>query len=243
MKRVAVVLTGLLVSALQGCAQFQRLQFSKFPANPVPGAQKVLVLPFLDYTRSGADGVMLAEVFATEMTRFPGFAPIRPGMVSRFPTDVSEARAVGREAGADAVIVASISSYSPYYPPRLGVALQWFRVEGGAAACAPDQLDLLIRSGRPLQITGAEEGGYVLAVLEEVFDASNLQTRDDIRVYSQVHGMVQEDYPDEGIYLYSTEKFAEFVSYQVIRRMIRFAQTRQPKEVAGGTEVRSGSRS
>ena len=81
--------------------------------------------------RSNQDDVALA--YFTELQQIPGFEVMPPGVVkqwlvaNRVEIDGStDFQQLARRLGVDAVIRGAVTEFSPYYPPRMGLAVDWF---------------------------------------------------------------------------------------------------------------------
>ena len=102
--------------------------------NPAPNLPVVAVAPFRNLSAErAADGRRVALAYATELQQVPGFEVVPVGVVevamtaSRLdPGDPTEAVALAKLIGADAIVVGAVTDYSPYYPPRLGLKAAWY---------------------------------------------------------------------------------------------------------------------
>ncbi len=134
-------LTMLLVSALAGCAAFPDVVRQPQFHNPFPQLHSVAVLPFANQSNEPTvDGELVATIYATQLQQIPGFEVVPVGVVKRALTDGkialegppeaarAELRRLGRLLKVDAVVIGSVTDYSPYYPPRLGLAVDWYAV-------------------------------------------------------------------------------------------------------------------
>ncbi len=128
MKRSAlpVVLFALLAP---GCAVVQ-----VGVTNPIPGLTTVAVAPFLNLSAERAtDGRRFALAYATELQKVPGFEVIPVGVTETAMidakvdlNDVDEVLKLAKVLRVDAVVVGAVTDYSPYYPPRIGLQVNWY---------------------------------------------------------------------------------------------------------------------
>ena len=102
--------------------------------NPFPQISKVAVATFFNASsESTLDGRKFAEAYAAELAEVPGYVVIPVSQV-----DVAmhvyglqleketDARRLAQILGVDAVVVGVVTEYTPYYPPRLTMQVQWF---------------------------------------------------------------------------------------------------------------------
>lgn len=102
--------------------------------NPWPQLRKVAVAPF--YNLSGEPTLnqdAVAEAYFNELQQIPGFEVVPLGVAKRAMhaygirgESAEDFQRLGRLLEVDAVVVGSISDYSPYYPPRLAMSVRWY---------------------------------------------------------------------------------------------------------------------
>jgi hypothetical protein len=117
-----------------GCAAIPEISHEPQVHNPFPQLHRVAILPFFNLSADPTihqDDVALA--YYTELQQIPGFEVMPPGVVKKWlvanrveidgSTDFQE---LARRLGVDAVIRGAVTEFSPYYPPRMGLAVDWF---------------------------------------------------------------------------------------------------------------------
>lgn len=125
----SVGLMALLMVASPGCSTVM-----VSATNPVPGLTTVAVAPFFNLSAEpAADGRRVALAYFGELQKNPGFQVIPVGVVEQAindnnlsmssPADVVE---LARLLNVDAVVVGAITDYRPYYPPQIGLQVQWY---------------------------------------------------------------------------------------------------------------------
>ena len=102
--------------------------------NPIPGLSTVAVAPFLNLSAERAtDGRRFALAYATELQKVPGFEVIPVGVTETAMidakvdlNDVDDVLKLAKVLRVDAVVVGAVTDYSPYYPPRIGLQVNWY---------------------------------------------------------------------------------------------------------------------
>jgi hypothetical protein len=135
----------LLLTALAGCAACPDIVPLPELHNPFPQLRAVAVLPFSNQSNTDptVDGDEVANFDATQLQQIPGFEVVPVGVtrqaiiqhkiVLQGPPEVfrSELRRLGRLLKVDAVVVGSVTDFTPYYPPRMGLAVDWYAMNPG----------------------------------------------------------------------------------------------------------------
>ncbi|MHB0957530.1 MAG: hypothetical protein ACYC0X_25915 [Pirellulaceae bacterium] len=117
-----------------GCAAIPEITHEPQVHNPFPQLHRVAILPFYNLSADptvNQDDVALA--YYNELQQIPGFEVMPPGVVkqwlmaSRIEIDGStDFQLLARKLGVDAVIRGAVTEFTPYYPPRMGIAVDWF---------------------------------------------------------------------------------------------------------------------
>lgn len=102
--------------------------------NPIPGMTTVAVAPFFNLSAEpSVDGRRFALAYFTELQKTANYQVIPVGTVElairENDLDMSspaDAVKLARILDADAVVVGAVTHYNPYYPPQLGVHIQWY---------------------------------------------------------------------------------------------------------------------
>ncbi|MGH7136791.1 MAG: hypothetical protein ACREHD_13695 [Pirellulales bacterium] len=102
--------------------------------NPFPQLQKIAVAPFFNLsTEPTVDGRHVALAYFNELQSIPGFEVIPIGVVEKTLeaqgltlNGPGEARRLAQLLEVDAVVVGAITDYSPYYPPRFALQVEWY---------------------------------------------------------------------------------------------------------------------
>lgn len=121
-------------SLLAGCSLLPDITHQPQVHNPFPQLYRIAVLPFYNQSSDPyVNGIQVAEAYYQELQQVPGFEVLPVGTVVRFleatryePRDGSDFQKLAREMGVDAVVVGSITDFTAYYPPRMGLAVHWY---------------------------------------------------------------------------------------------------------------------
>src|SRR3989304_21209 len=129
----------LLCVMLSGCALLPVMSEKPQLHNPFPQLSKVAVAPFFNLTtESTLDGRRVALAYFNELQAVPGFEVVPVGVVEtamhehqielRSPAD---ARRLAQILQVDALVVGAVTGYSPYYPPRMALQVEWYAANPG----------------------------------------------------------------------------------------------------------------
>jgi len=123
---------GLLASA--GCSLLPEVTCQPVLHNPFPQLTKVAVAPFFNLSDEPTlDGRRFAMAYFNELQLVRGFEVIPVSQVERAMQDYNvplnspeDARRLAQILGVDAVAVGAVTDYSPYYPPRCALHVEWY---------------------------------------------------------------------------------------------------------------------
>jgi hypothetical protein len=107
--------------------------------NPFPQLNKVAIAPFFNQSdEKTVDGRKFALAYFAELQTVPGFEVVPLGVVEEAIIEnqvdlsrPSEARRLAQILGVDAVVIGSVTDYTPYYPPRCGMRVEWYAANPG----------------------------------------------------------------------------------------------------------------
>ena len=102
--------------------------------NPFPQLSRVAVAPFFNLSdEPTVDGRRFALAYFAELQAVPGFEVVPVAVVETAMrkhgielNDPRETRRLAQLLGVDAVVIGAVTDYSPYYPPRCGLQVQWW---------------------------------------------------------------------------------------------------------------------
>ena len=122
-----------------GCAAFPEVREKPSFHNPFPQLARVAIIPFnnqSDVPTLNMDDVTLA--YYGELQAIRGFEVVPVGVVMRALeatggdlSDTQQIRNLGKMLGVDAVVVGSVTDFTPYYPKRMTLAVNWYATNPG----------------------------------------------------------------------------------------------------------------
>ena len=138
--RISVLLAiSALAALLSGCAGIPDRHVLPEFHNPFPQLHRIAILPFFNQsTEPTVDGEAIALAYYNELQAIQGFEVMPIGVTKRYleasrlkPSTGSDFQELARLMRVDAVIVGSVTDYSPYYPPRMGISVDWYAANPG----------------------------------------------------------------------------------------------------------------
>jgi len=137
-RRAWLAAVGVLLLA-PGCALIPDVSHKPRFHNPFPQLYKVAILPFYNQSREPTvDGDAIAIAYYNELQAIPGFEVMPVGVakqylaaVGREPQSGGDFQRLARAMGVDAVVVGAVTEYSPYYPPRIALSVDWYAANPG----------------------------------------------------------------------------------------------------------------
>jgi hypothetical protein len=136
----AAVLAGAALEGLPGCRLiFPDISRQPVVHNPFPQLSRVAVAPFFNQSdEKTVDGRDFAMAYYAELQSVPGFEVVPLGVVEEAIvrnhinlSSPAEARRLAQVLNVDAVVIGAVTDYSPYYPPRCGLRVEWYSANPG----------------------------------------------------------------------------------------------------------------
>lgn len=119
---------------LVGCGVLPQVAHQPSVHNPFPQLSKVAIVPFFNLsTEPSVDGRRFALAYFNELQAIRGFEVAPIGVVEQalltHQLDLNgpdEARRLAELLGVDAVVIGAVTDFSPYYPQRVGLKVEWY---------------------------------------------------------------------------------------------------------------------
>jgi hypothetical protein len=240
------VIIGLIMPA--GCT----IQHGSTTVEPDPEpAQVVVVAPVLNLSNSTDwDPLRVTDVLASEFQSFPDIVVIpvnrtlaalalRGQSTVETPQDALE---LAREFQADAIVVAAITEYDPYDPPRVGIVMQWYDTGRRQAVT---RLDPVAASRQAADLVPAGSVGDAALVtptlqIQQVYNAAENAVQNDIRAFAASRSGYKTAYGAQ-IHTKSQELFVRYCCWASIRTMLlERTSSRTAPEAAEATQWMQG---
>jgi hypothetical protein len=137
MMRLAIAIGVLIL--ICGCGLLPRTVQEPQIHNPFPQLTKVAVAPFFNLSSEPTvDGRQFGGAYFAALQSIPGFEVIPIGVVEQAAkrhglqlNGPDQARQLAQLVGADAIVIGAVTDFSPYYPPRCGIQIEWYATNPG----------------------------------------------------------------------------------------------------------------
>lgn len=131
---------------LSGCGVLlPELAYRPTLHNPYPELSKVAIAPFFNLSAEPTlDGRKFALAYFNELQLVPGFEVVPIGAVELAMKETNnrlsgpeDARRLAQYLQVDAIVIGAVTDYSPYYPPRCAMQVEWYAAHPGYHAIPP----------------------------------------------------------------------------------------------------------
>ena len=134
-----------LLLAPCGCTALPRPVRQVVVVNPYPQLARVAVAPFFNLSSEpSVDGRQFALAYYNELQLVPGFEVVPMGRVEHelrayhlSLDNPDDARRLAQLLGVDVVVVGAVTDFSPYYPPRCALRVEWYAADPTLAPIRP----------------------------------------------------------------------------------------------------------
>jgi hypothetical protein len=132
-----IALIGCVLAS--GCSVLPEMSRQPTFHNPFPQLSKVAVAPFFNLSNEPTvDGRRVATAYFNALQEIPGFEVVPVGVVEGAMREygialrgAADARRLAQILDVDALIVGAVTDYSPYYPPRMALQVEWYAANPG----------------------------------------------------------------------------------------------------------------
>ena len=226
-KQVMLALVVMCVSATGGCAWNGKPTMLD---SPYASRQVWAVAPLRNESGSlHADGAKIADHLAEQLEQVKGIdvLPVNrvlAAMQSLHMQDVAtkaDAMKLRRTLGADGLVIGTITSYNPYDPPKLGLAVELYDANQGLAMTQVDPRKLTEASTEG-QVVGTRPKGSTQPVnqISGFYDAADPSVREELKDYAKQRGATGKSEDDWRLYRLDMDLYTEFVSHEMASRLI-----------------------
>jgi hypothetical protein len=135
-----LILAAAALSLTGGCSLIvPEIAHQPVIRNPFPQLRRVAVAPFFNQSDEPTlDGRQVAISYFSELQATPGFEVVPVGVVEEAiianRVDLSgpgEARRLAQILGVDVIAIGTVTEFSEYYPPRIGMRVDWYTANPG----------------------------------------------------------------------------------------------------------------
>jgi len=134
--QLSTIFIGLvIIGGFCGCEIMPVTRYKPVLQNPFPEITEVAVLPFINKTDNrNVDGREVAAIYAAELQKIPGFNVLSLRLVEEKMRETGlttfasaeDIRLLARVLGVDAIVLGRVNVYDCYYPPQLGLTVDWY---------------------------------------------------------------------------------------------------------------------
>lgn len=171
-----------------GCSILPEISRQPQVHNPFPQLAHVAVAPFVNYSAQGdLDGNQFALAYAGELQAVPGFRVLPVVQVAKAMAEhhialasVEDVRRLAHILDVDAVVIGAVTDFTPYYPPRCGLQVEWYAANPGFHPIPPGY-------GLPW---GTPEEEHIPPPL--IFEARMALAREQMKTQSPLYRVAEE---------------------------------------------------
>src|SRR6056297_408347 len=131
-----------LAVACGGCSAIPDVRNATPIHNPFPQLKRIAILPFFNQSSEPTlDPTAVTEAYYAALQSVPGFEVLPVGVVRNQldvysqiygpPRTGEDFQAFAQMLGVDAVVQGSVTDFTSYYPPRMGMTVHWYAANPG----------------------------------------------------------------------------------------------------------------
>lgn len=216
--------------------------------NSLRGVETVVVAPMMNLsTNPEVDTVAFTEALASELAQVEGLSVVPLGRVYQYLSvnrmstvgSPEEARSLAKVFRAQATLVAAVTEYDPYDPPRMGLSVQMYTDGTLPSAQGTAGFDPVAaaRAAVPFPVTD-DASSRPRDVVSRVFSGRSTEVQELAKLYAKRR--LADDSPyGWRRFLVDQREFQRLCCYGVIREMLgESAREAQPTTIIIGPENR-----
>ncbi len=224
---LTVVLTGLAAFAAGGCASAPRLATPIEHAAPYGEPVRWAIVPLLNESPTSlADPLRVADALQAEVQAIDGIdaLPVNRTIAAMKElgivrvTSAYEAQQLIRVLDVDGLLVGSISSWNPYPPLRIGLAME-LHLRGAASTRTVDPLAVTLAAADDRTSPGTLGPVGPAAAVSGLYDSADHQVLKWVREYAEARHVPETAF-GERIYHVSMDRYARFASWHLLGSII-----------------------
>lgn len=131
---IRLIIAAMSLLGASGCGMLPVVSYQPVIQNPFPQLSRVAVAPFFNQSdEKTVDGRAFALAYFNELQATPGFDVVPVGVVEEAMirhqiglNSPEDARRLAQILQVDAVVIGTVTDFSPYYPPRCGLRVEWW---------------------------------------------------------------------------------------------------------------------
>lgn len=216
----------VFLGAVSGCA---KKPLATSLISPYPRAMTVALMPVLNFSGTEElDTLKVTDLLYSELQQVEGLAVVPVNRVLAQMTEdrmttisgVGQLLTLAEHLGADAIVVCGVTEYDPYYPPRVGLAMQIFDFTedpSGALHVDPVKLE---RSPTPTAIKCGVADRYMpKSQVQRIYNGRDRRIVAAVKRFAKSRGTGQSPYGWQ-FYMRSQTHYIRFVGYQAISELL-----------------------
>ncbi len=229
----ALMAIPMLLGVVLGCASEKPYGVETQLSYPGPVRQVWAVAPVINLSGQPlVDPILQADLLYQQLQQVHGLTIIPVDRVAAVLTamrleqiqSAEQAEKVCQSLGCDALVVATITAYDPYNPPKVGASLALFPAHQ-ASTRQVDPRELSRSASGQGDAAMPDDGGFVQVV--GLYDAANGSTRDALMAYAAGRNDPKGPLADKE-YMVSMDRYVGFVHHELIRGLLESPRLPRP---------------
>lgn len=214
-----------LTLAVIGCSGQSR---GPLVVAPYPALTTIAVAPVLNFSGTqDLDTLKVTDILFGELQQVDGLAVIPVNRVlaqmAQDGIDVIEspqqALELAERLGVQAIIVTAITEYDPYFPPKVGLAMQLYGLDERADLSGIDTVKLQRRAS-PMQIkVDLEKRYWPKSQVQRRYDGRDDETINKVKQFARERGTGHSPYGWE-VYVRTQQDYLRFVCHEAISELM-----------------------
>ncbi len=227
---VRFVVVALIATPLMAGGCYEKRIPKTTLTNPYGRQMTIAIAPVLNYSGNpDLDPVKVTDILYSEMQQVDGFSvvPVNRMLAQMVRDNIvmietpQQALKLASALGADAIVVAAITEYNPFYPPIVGIAAQIYGLEQEAAGPTM-KIDpvAMERQATPLKVSvDIAPQFWPKNQVQRIYNSRDKAMAHLVEEFAEDRGTAGSPYKWE-VYLRSQEYYLRFVSFKLIEELL-----------------------